>query len=235
MSRLFFVICILLFISLPLSAKSENSYNYRDRIGELAFNTDLFFSERKEQRLFMSINYRGDDYDYPVYAIAVRKGCISTDVGTAKKECHKRLTARMVRSPYEGEPQRPRHRGQKLLRAISEQKVKNDKELIKALDEYGLEWYEADINSCETAVQFLKSSSEINFFPNPILLKDDSINIYLHADTMDFSFGDYNKKVHYSGVISDNTPGAWANQFARSLESCWFPSKAEAPWHIGKV
>ena len=216
----------------PLAAqKSENEYDYRERTRQLAFDPVRFFPDSYSRDLFMSIRYTGDDYGYPVYSIGVRKGCTRDDQGEARKTCSNRLTARMVRSPFNGEAGRPRWRGQKLFGALHAKSIVDDANLKHALDEYGLEWLEADVTTCAPAIAHLETASEIKFFTtSPLPADGETIAIALHADKLELLFGGYLERVRYYGMVKDGNPGAWADGFAKSLETCWGPATDARPW-----
>ena len=208
---------------------ARSSYDYRERTRALAFDPARFFPERSEPA--MSIRYMGDDYGYPVYAIAVRKGCTDADQGEARRICGGRLIARMVRSPYEGEPPRPRARGQRLFATIERSQPQSDEPLLRALDGAALEWLEADIRNCPSAMTHLATSRDLKFLP-AIGLTDEPIQVVLHADKISFEVGDYLTRSRYEGWLKPGSPGAWANDFAASLERCWKPSTASVPWRV---
>lgn len=230
------IICLftLLGVSLPLFARvAEEPYDYRERTRQLAFDPARFFTERNGLDLFISVRYTGDDYGYPVYSIGVRKGCIFSDEGEARKSCGNRLVARMVRSPSGGKVERPRSRGQRLFGALSGKKIADDAGLKNALNEYGLEWFEADLNACAPAIMHLKTAGETKFFPTaPLPDNNAPFDIILHADKIELLFGEYLERVRYYGLPQKDNPGGWADDFAKSLESCWVPATAVVPWHV---
>lgn len=232
------LLCLIAFasISLPLSAEGDEvDYDYRERTRQLAFDPAQFFPDRYVSNLFMSIRYTGDDYGYPVYSIGVRKGCTREDKGDARKLCANRLIARMVRSPFQGEPERPRWRGQKLFGALHQKKVADDAGLKRALDEYGLEWLEADVNACAFAIAHLETASELKFFTtSPLPADGEAIAIVLHADKIEFRFGEYLERVRYEGMLKTGNPGSWADGFAKSLATCWKPATARSPWNLAE-
>lgn len=207
------------------------SYDFRERTRALAFDPARFFPERLEPE--MSIRYLGDDYGYPVYAIAVRKGCTDADQGEARRTCGERLIARMIRSPFEGEPPRPRARGQRLFATIAKSQPQGDDALLRLLDDAGLEWLEADVRECPAAVAHLATGRDLKFSSaiDPTRQPGD---IVLHADKVSFEIGDYLMRSRYEGWLKPGSPGAWANDFAASLESCWKPSTALVPWRVTK-
>ncbi len=215
----------------PVVAQDTSpAYDFRERIRVLAFNPDRFFPERFG--IAMSVRYLGDDYGYPVYTIAVRKGCTRDDKGEARRTCDKRLIARMVRSPYQGTPARPRARGQRLFGAIAQSEPQNDEALLQLLDNAELEWLEADVRQCSAAMAHLATVRDLRF--SPIFDQAAPTEIILHADKVTFEISDFLVRSRYEGWLKPGSPGAWANDFAASLEACWKPSTAVVPWRAAK-
>jgi hypothetical protein len=213
----------------PLAAQDPvPSYDFRERTRALAFDPGRFFPERSQS--VMSVRYLGDDYAYPVYAIAVRKGCTREDQGTARQTCGERLTARMVRSTFQGIPPRPRARGQRLFGAIAREQPKSDEALLRLLDKGELEWLEADVLQCPPAMAHLATSRDLQF--SPVIDQSEPSEIVLHADRITFEVSDYLVKSRYEGWLKPGSPGAWAYAFAASLEACWKPSTAIVPWRV---
>jgi hypothetical protein len=210
---------------------AQPTYDFRERTRALAFDPARFFPERFEPA--MSVRYLGDDYGYPVYAIAVRKGCTDADQGEARRTCGERLIARMVRSPYEGEPPRPRARGQQLFDNIAQSQPQSDQALLRLLDSAGLEWLEADIHECPAAMAHLATGRDLKFSP-AIKQTGQPGAIVLHADKVSFEVGDYLMRSRYEGWLKPGSPGAWANDLAVSLETCWRPSTALVPWRVAR-
>jgi hypothetical protein len=207
----------------------QPSYDFRERTRALAFDPARFFPERLKPAL--SVRYLGDDYGYPVYAIAVCKGCTDVDQGEARRTCGERLTARMVRSPFEGEPQRARARGQRLFATIAPSQPQNDDALLGLLDNAGLEWLEADIRECPSAMAHLATGRDLRFSP-ALDETGQPGEIVLHADKVSFEIGNHIMRSRYDGWLKPGSPGAWANDFAASLEPCWKPSAAPLPWRV---
>ena len=212
----------------PVAAQdAPPSYDFRERTRTLAFDPARFFPERSEPAI--SVRYLGDDYGFPVYAIAVRRGCTDADQGEARRTCGERLIARMVRSPFEGKPPRPRARGQRLFATIAQSQPQNDNALLRTLDDTGLEWLEADVRKCPTAMAHLATGRDLKFSPAADPTRQP-LEIVLHADKISFEIGDYLMRSRYEGWAKPGSPGAWANDFAMSLETCWKPSMAPVPW-----
>lgn len=209
----------------------------RSATRQLAFDPGRFFPERYSDPL-IEIRYTGDDYGYPVYAIAVDRGCTSQDIGEARKTCFGRLTARMVRAPgigpAEGEGRSRRQAGAKIFVQLQHIAPRDEAQLRKSIDALGLEWLEADVNACPAAMAHLETDGDIGFFANPVVPKDNSLDIVLHADKIAFSFGGYLTRSHYDGHLAKGSPGAWAHQLAVSLGDCWKPATATAPWLLDK-
>lgn len=214
-------------LAVPSAAQdARSSYDFQERTRALAFDPARFFDDRPEPAI--SIRYLGDDYGYPVYAIAVHKGCTEADQGEARRTCGARITARMVRAPFEGEPPRPRARGQKLFAMIARSAPRNDDALLRVLDTARLEWFEADVGACPTAMAQLAASRDLKF--SAALDPASEIELVLHADKVSFETGDYLMRSRYEGWLKPGSPGAWANDFAKSLAACWKTSAAPVPW-----
>lgn len=208
----------------------EAGYDFGERTRQLAFDPARFFESAPADSLFMQIVYSGDDYGFPVYSIAVRKGCTESDTGEARRTCGDRMIARMVRAPFDGIPERPRWRGAKLFGALAEQDIADDRQLAAALDSQRLEWLEADIGTCEAGLAHL-GASDVDFFTDPPRPTNTDLGIVLHADKISFDYrGDYLTRSSYFGWVKPGSPGMWAAQFANSLEDCWAPASAPAPW-----
>jgi hypothetical protein len=226
------IAALLLGLVAPSAAQdAPPSYDYRERTRALAFDPARFFPERSHPAI--SVRYLGDDHAFPVYAIAVRKGCVDTDQGEARRTCGERLVARMVRSPFEGKPPRPRARGQRLFATIAQSMPQNDDALLRLLDNTGLEWLEADVGKCPAAMAHLATGRDLKFSP-AMDQAGPPAEIVLHADTVSFEIGEYLTRSRYEGWLKPGSAGAWANDFAASLEACWKPSTALVPWRVVK-
>ena len=212
---------------------SDPAYDYRERTRSLAFDPERFFPET--HRLWMSIVYTGDDYGYPVYAIAIRRGCTGDDTGEARRTCGYRHIARMVRAPSDFPDERPRVRGQMLFHSLAQGDIADDAALASALSDYGLEWLEADVRACDPAMAMLRNEAEVSFLTYPIMDDpgDPPSPIVIHADKVAFTFRpDHLTQTRYDGWLARGSAGEWANRFAQSLESCWQPAVAPVPWTV---
>ncbi|MFY8196835.1 MAG: hypothetical protein ACOVKV_17335 [Novosphingobium sp.] len=196
-----------------------------------AFDPERFFDGRYVEAPILTIRYLGDDYDFPVYAIALYKGCHDVDA-EGDRSCLDRLQARMIRAPYDGEPERPRWRGTRLLEDLRTRGVSSRKELLKALDDGAVEWLEADLATCPAALNNARSTDELRWFGEPLVQEpSDEMAIIMHFDTIDVRFRpNYFTDFRYQGHVGDGLPSGWADAFAKSLESCWKPATAIRPW-----
>jgi hypothetical protein len=204
---------------------------------QLAFDPARFFTDSTIEPL-IAIRYTGDDYGYPVYSIAVRRGCTTEDHGEARKTCFNRLTARMVRAPgigpKEGEGRGRRIAGAKVFARLYDLAPQDEVQLRAGIDGLGLDWLEADVSACPAALAHLKTAESMSFFAHPAVPEDDSLAIVLHADKIDFTYGEYLTRSRYFGYNKAGSPGAWANEFAASLADCWKPASATAPWLLDR-
>lgn len=214
-------------LAAPAFAQEAPRYDVAERTRAFAFDPARFFAERPDPAI--AIRYVGDDRSVPVYAIAVRRGCIDSDRGEARLECGQRLIARMVRAPFPGTPRRPRERGYRLIRTLEQSRPDNDDALRRGLDGAGLEWMEADVRQCPKAMAQLATMGELRFATG-IDFDRRLPEIVLHADIIRFEVGDYLLRASYEGWLKPSTAGAWANAFADSLEGCWKPATAPVPW-----
>lgn len=215
-----------LLVAATAPAQEPPRYDVAERTRALAFDPTRFFPERP--RPAMAIRYVGDDAG-PVYAIAVRQGCIDSDVGEDRPDCGQRLTARMIRAPFPGTPRRPRERGQRLIVTLQQADPASDDALRRGLDAAGLEWVEADVRQCPRAMAQMATIGELRFATG-IGFDRRMPEIVLHADTIRFDLGDYLIGSRYEGWLKPGSAGAWANAFAASLEGCWKPATAPVPW-----
>jgi hypothetical protein len=225
------VSALILLAALPAQAENRRGFDVHKAVLAEAFDPERFFDGRYVDAPVLTIRYLGDDYDYPVYAIALFKGCHDADA-EGDRSCRERLQVRMIRAPYDGEPERPRWRGTRLLEELRSRGVSSRKELLQALDDGAVEWLEADLAACPAALEHARSTGDLRWFSEPLVQEpSDNIAIVLHADTVDVRFRpNYFTDFRYTGIVDDDLPNGWANAFAKSLETCWRPATAIRPW-----
>jgi len=194
----------------------------------LAFYPSHFFEWGWADKV--RIRYRGDDWGWPVYSIAVQNGC--EDEKAPRPACTDRRIARMARAPIG--PQgtgRPRWRGSDLVARIFKSGARGDRAIKAQLDRAGIEWLEADLQSCPGAMDMLARAETLRWGPyerppNP----DGSIVVSMHSDSVEVGFEVPDGRVTWRGLGPEGTPARWANDFATVLEPCWKPATAPTPW-----
>lgn len=229
-------ISVILGLLVATSAVAEEKRNVmfetRDMVTALAFDPAKFFTDDRRDNL-VQITYRGDDYDWPVYAIAIRDQCLKERV----KDCHLGRRARMVRAPAIENMERPRWRGTALIGKVAEQKPSGPEAVADILETVGMEWVEADLMTCPNAMRVLAEGNDLEWIKPDILAPspDAMFVSVLHADTVVVEFPHYLRKVRYDGYMAKGSPAAWANRLAHTLEPCWQPAQATAPWLVEHV
>lgn len=234
-------LCSLAFCSVvpPASAQERDVsiFDIRAPVSAQAFDPTRFFPSRYiTDRSSVRIVYTGDDYAWPVYAIAIAAGCEDDEV-VSRNECNLRLTARMVRAPAPLDMDRPRQRGTHLLRQLAERGAATPPQIAAALAEVGTEWLEADVRACPGALSVLRRSAEASWMPTTIIYLDQPptpidflAGLTMHADTVRVEFQQHARRSSYSGDIAEGTPTGWAVELATALEPCWRPATAPPPW-----
>lgn len=208
-------------------------FDVRPMVIDVAFDPTAYFpSTYARDRSVVRIVYTGDDYGWPVYAIAVAEGCVDQE-DRNNDACATRLRARMVRSPAPADIQRPRQRGLHLLGLLVETGATNPISIRAALSDVGTEWLEADLRTCPGAVDGLRRLTEAGWPPPPPI--DQTLVAYvsglaMHADLVRVEVQHYARRTTYEGWIADGSPAAWAVAFAEGLEPCWRPAPGPAPW-----
>jgi hypothetical protein len=194
----------------------------------LAFDPSTFFRWSWADKV--RIRYRGDDWGWPVYSIAIQDGC--EDENAPRPACTQRRIARMVRAPLGPRgSERPRWRGMDLIERIFRSGARGDQAVRKQLDKAGLEWLEADLQACPGAMAALARADAARWGPyTPPKRPDDGIVVTFHADTIEVGFEVPDGRVTWSGLPNEGTPARWASDLAALLEPCWRSVTAPTPW-----
>lgn len=227
--------CVLLFGSSEQDAHGQTASvsETRATVREMAFDPALYFPSRYvADRAMIKITYTGDDYGWPVYAIAVAEGCVDRE-DVQQDNCTSRLRARMVRAPAPVDLTRPRQRGAYLIGEIVAKGAVTADQIRTALTEISPEWVEADLRTCPGAMDVLKRSSEAVWVPEAVAEPDSDagyVEIILHADIIEVELRQYARRASYRGWIAEDSPAAWAESLAAVLEPCWGPASVAAPW-----
>ncbi len=205
----------------------EKVVRLRNETAALAFDPDKLFEKRMGQSKVVTIAYSGDDFGWPVYSIAIsRNGCIGRD--SKGIPCRWQRIARMVRAPAPPDFSRPRQRGSHLMQRM----LRSDEPASASIDGMGLEWMEADLDTCPGANVHFEQAGRISWIPNEVFAPspDNLPPIILHADTVKVTFSAASRLAIYQGYIAEGSPAEWAVKLAEILESCWRPSQADPPW-----
>lgn len=207
----------------------EDYDTLKRRVTDVAFDPDNFFGKDGRYFRIATIRYRGDDWAFPVYAIAISNGCVVE----RKSGCEARRIARMVRGTMASPPERPRWRGSALIGRLRKLGPLDGSALADALDA-NVDWLEADLDSCPGSRAALSSAGDARWISPELLASkpSDDIALVLHADTIRVEFAGYLRSAIYDSYIVAGTPTAWADAFARTIEPCWKPSGAPRPWHV---
>jgi len=228
-------LCVLLFGSWGLKAYGQTGSvsETRATVRGLAFDPALYFPSRYvADNSMIKITYTGDDYGWPVYAIAVAEGCVDRE-DVQRDNCSSRLRARMVRAPAPADLTRPRQRGSYLIGEIVAKGAVSFEQIRTALTETRPEWVEADLRACPGAMDALKRASEAVWIPEAVAEPDADegyVEIILHADIIEVEVRQYARSARYRGWIAEDSPAAWAEGLAKVLEPCWRPAGVPAPW-----
>jgi hypothetical protein len=209
----------------------EDFARVRDEVRALAFDPATYFPSRFiRDGAMIRIAYTGDDYAWPVYSLAVAKGCL--DEEPRSKDCLSRLTARMVRAPAPADLQRPRQRGAHMVRELARRQAASPSSMPSHLSALKVEWLEADLRSCPGATSLLARSADLSWVPKEISNPDasDLVSPVLHADMVEVVFERYARRSTWRGYIAGNSPAAWAVELAETLEPCWKPARTAPPW-----
>lgn len=233
------VLCSLAIASMaaPAVAQEPSILDIRDPVRAMAFDPTRFFTTAQgRDGSDVRILYTGDDYGWPIHAIAIAAGC-QGDEGLSPEACATRLTARMVRAPAPPGMDRPRQRGTYLLGQLAQRNATTPPRIAAALSEVGTEWLEADLRTCEAALTVLRRADEADWTPNsfinldrPPTAVDYLAGLTMHADMVQVEFQQHSRRSTYRGEVAEGTPAGWADTLATAIEPCWRPASAPPPW-----
>ena len=238
-------LCILGFPSSSIAAQSaqltkeereQRQAEFEDRVrlaaavSELAFNPESFFKGEERKEIVLTVQYLGDDYGWPVLAIAIAMECV--DLTANSETCSPRQTVRMVRSPAPADLKRERQRGSALIYRLWEDGARSRSSIRTRLTRFGVEWKEARLDQCPAAADTMKSSADLRWVPEEIShpAVQEGISIVLHADILDVRFRQYGRTSAYRGYIADGNPADWALKLVGALEPCWKDAAIAPPW-----
>ncbi|WP_294327085.1 hypothetical protein [uncultured Sphingomonas sp.] len=218
-------------LSLAAAAPAQEApgYSFRERTRALAFDAGRFFAATPEPMI--AIRSDGDTFGLPLYALALRPGCNPADSAASRADCSRRIVARMVRAILPAAATERHLRGQRLFTALERARPDDDDALRRTLDSAGLEWVEADVRQCAPAMAHLATLQEVRFVPS-LDLDRPIFEMTSHADQIRVDVHHGLVRSRYEGWAKPGTAGAWASDFAKSLEGCWKPATAPVPWRV---
>lgn len=133
----------------------------RTEAAALGFDPNKLFEKGRGEREIVTVAYMGDDFGWPVFSLAVIKGCFGWKAGQG---CGWKGAVRTVRAPAPPDLRRPRERGSNLMKHV----LRSSGSMRDKLDQAGLEWLEADLDKCPgAAAQFEKAGDLSGYLPNP--------------------------------------------------------------------
>lgn len=225
---------IVLFVALlcaPAAAFADgDALVTRDEVTRAAFAPSTFFPELQGHEDEVRITYVADDWRWPFWSIAIRRGCLDRERGRLQGECANRWTARMVRAPG-ADTDRPRARALAMVSRIAATRaVDANTTLPDSLDADGLHWLEARIDLCPGATQIFIATDGLSWNRFESLSSGEMSAIILHADHVSVAFHTLHTEATYDGPISAGTPAEWGVTLYNALQSCWGPATDPPPW-----
>lgn len=206
-------------------------------ISKIAFTPEAFFPGDESGPRGLRVVYRGDDYGWPVWALAVRFGC----EGSREPGCHRHWRARAVLAPPppNANPMaqlflRPRSRGSSIVaKAVRLRASDPDRPWPSIVGELGLAWLETDHAACPrgtTALARVRDVKWISPWTVPPALNEEEERkpppIYLHPDRLQIRLG----SLSTTAVADEIGAAVWARELFATLQTCFTPSTAERPW-----
>ncbi|HEV2745934.1 MAG TPA: hypothetical protein VGW34_01380 [Allosphingosinicella sp.] len=217
--------------SVPRRKDAPELESLSARVREIAFNPNTFFKQETLLEPLISITYTGDDWGWPVYAIALHEGCVRPEpVGP---RCWYRRTARMMRVHGLASHERPRTAGRLLIDRIDAKAPRTDEEIKTVLDGSELDWLQADLNACPRAAALISKTKNMDWVGSEIHspVRGGPITYAVHADdTMIHLRSSIQQVSMFSGLPRGNNPAAWAKKFYQALQPCLKPASAPWPW-----
>lgn len=235
LARVTFWCCLAGGVASPVDALSDSppddTARVREAVRVLAFDPGKYFSSQfTGDPSMIRIAYTGDDWDWPVYSIAISQGCLEHEEWSPA--CRSRVTARMVRGVSPPNMMRQRERGWHLVHRLIERGATAPESIRLQLGPSLVEWLEADLASCPGIIEFMGGSATLTWVPEEISdpRPRDDFAIWVHADIVTIVFDHSRVEATYEGPLLGGSPSAWAHELAERIEPCWRPAAASPPW-----
>ena len=191
---------------------------------DVAYDPSQYFDRDYEHNILEG-RFLGRDGQYPQYAVAVRYGeCVTSPTGG----CTNKLLFRLVRSK---EPVEPPSSGfvEEMLDAGAQSQ--SDARAV-ARRSKALQWLETDSVACEGSFEKVEAVRKSSWTP-PVdyrLAEKDDDEIWIHVPTYEVNMSGLFERLTYRGPPYGNSPSGGLIDLIETLESCWRPSQAKAPW-----
>lgn len=211
----------------PTDAFLKRMMEARETVARLAFEPDRYFGEEQYGRNDIRIVYSGDEFGWPIYAIAVRRGCVPRNHG---RRCKAGFRMRMARAPAPADMTRPRDRAIPIWRKFTEGSSRTPQQVAAILNDAGVEWLETDSVNCPGVAPLLERTSALTWVPAQPSPGQRPAAPLMHYDVVEVSFSAYSRRATYVGAIVEGAPSEWAARLASAAERCWRPAASAAPW-----
>lgn len=201
---------------------------FNAEVRDAAFNPRRYAPEYGD---LITINYRGDDWGWPVWSIAIERFCEHAVSDAGNMMCLWRWRALAAHAPSVNAPGL-RRRGEMLVEnAFAMRNAAPERSLAEILEEIGVLWREADLETCPGAREALSDAMNTHWIEQSAFAASrEGIPIWMHYDTIETYFRFQPGEARYHGAIVEGTPAAWGLRMSEILEPCWRPTQAPPPW-----
>ncbi len=197
------------------------------------FNTNAFFPEWSGEP-DLTARYMGDEYGWPVWALAARIACPTQNGLEHPNACpaeDRDWIIRQAAAPQLEGNQRPRYNGSSFAGRVREGLQANS-DVNTVAREAGLIWREARLSGCPVAQEAFDAFRNVSWIPtdHPLVDTRDELTLPLHADTIELTLQTYLQETRFTGWLAEGNPANRFNAFVVALQSCWTTPAVPAPW-----
>jgi hypothetical protein len=190
------------------------------------FNPDQAFAgdlESSEDELILTAAASARDDYVPAYSLAIAFRCVPI-----KNGCAKRYSARMLRADRDVDKQLGK--GIELMRRLSEASSDEDRQAV--FDDSGLQWLEADLQTCKDAYRAMETVRSADWRPDIRyeFLEVKDRDILMHPAQIWVRMSGTYSTTRYQGWVLGNGVPAAISKLLGTLEPCWKPSQSPPPW-----
>lgn len=182
----------------------------------------------------LTARYIGDDYGWPVWAVAAKLACPNPETLDRSSACEpeeRDWVIRQAAAPEIQEGARPRRNGF----AFSQQMqvgLQANSDVNTVARDAGLIWREARMSACPVAQEAFDAFRNVSWLPtnHPLVYTSDELNLVLHADKIQLTLQTYLQETTFTGWLAEGNPADRFNAFVVALEPCWTTPSVPAPW-----